>query len=645
MKRSWLKPVGRALTSSLLLCSVAAKNPPAPAANRAPTVQEMLELKPTQRFVDYDIPSADQLPAIKAELLNEGKAKIWVLRDATGRTYRRFVDSDRNGVVDQWVYFRDGVEVYRDIDSNSNGRADQFRWTNSGGTRWAVDSNEDGKFDGYRYLSPAEATREVLRAIQAKDLSLLDPVMVRPADAPMLGRAVTPERIKELNDKSRQQFSTLAKELSGMALESTWVRFECSIPMLLAGEAPDGSRDIEIYRNCSAVIQTGTRTDVLQFSEIVVIGKTAKIVELPTITSLKNLDVVMNNAEIANVPAAVGQTETPSATDTELQAILTELTTLDAAAIKGANDNASTARYQLKRAEILVKLAERAKSDQDRLEWQKQQADSLIAAIQVSTSEEATERLNQFYTTVSKQEEGQNGAGLAGYIAFRRISAEYFRKLQAPGSDFAAVQTEWLLQLDKFVGEFPKAEDAAEALSQLAIGNEFTGKEDEAKQYYQKLVESFPESPQAQKARGSTLRLDLVGKPFALRGSNLRGSTVDVQQFRGKVVLIDYWATTCDPWKADLPKLKELYTKYHSKGFEIIGVSLDNEKGDVAKLVQTGGIPWPVVFEAGGLESPPALQYGVLALPTQFLVDSEGTVVSRSIHVSQLEEELKKLLK
>jgi thiol-disulfide isomerase/thioredoxin len=636
MERRVLSRVSLAVANALILAATAE------AQSRQPSVQQMMDLKPTQQHVDYDVPAAGLAATLKAELVNEGKSKIWVLREPSGRIYRRFIDSDRDGVVDQWVYYRGGVEVYRDIDTNSNGRADQFRWINSGGTRWAVDGNEDGKIDSYRNLSPEEATREVVRAIMFKDFAILEPTLAKSVDVAAFGKTAALDRIKELNSTAREQFTTLTTKLSHLTAETQWVRFEASIPMLVAGEAPDGSRDVIVYRNASAVILTGDRTDAIQFGEIIVVNRCAKLLELPMVVAARQPVVAQGNTVYSNVVATPEKPEPEQPGDAELQGLISQLQKLDVDAARAGADETATVRYQLQRAELLQQLAERAKSAEDRVEWQKQSADSLITAIQLNASEEAAMRLKKMFDAVREQE---GGAGLASYIAFRQISVEYFRKMQTPANDFAAVQKEWLENLEKFVTEFPEAEDAPEALSQLAIGMEFTGKEDAARTHYSKLTESFPQSAPARRAQGAIDRLDLVGKSITLRGAELRRGTVDLQQFRGKVVLVDYWATTCDPWKQDLPRLKELYAKYHRKGFEIISVSLDSEKTDVTKFVQSAAISWPVIFEPGALDSPLALQYGILALPTQFLVDADGKVVSRSIHVSQLEDELKKLIK
>jgi thiol-disulfide isomerase/thioredoxin len=608
-----------------------------------PSVQDMLALRPTQRYVDYDAPSADQIAGLKAELATEGKAKVWVLKDGAGRIYRRFIDSDRDGVVDQWVYYREGIEVYRDIDSNSNRLADQFRWINSGGTRWALDTNEDGKIDAYRFISAQEATREVMRAFVAKDFSVLEPVLARPADAPFLGKVIAPERLKDLSSKSRDQFASLASQMGNFTVDSQWVRMESQVPMLIPGDAPDGSRDVELYRNVQAIIQTGARTDVLQFGEIALVGRVAKILDLPTIVAPRAPTLAQSQVVFNNVPPeAPSDGPATDAIDKQQQELMQQLQKLDEDSAKIGPSEIASMRYQLQRADLLEKLAQRAKTDEDRTDWLRQQADCLIAAIQVSSAKEPQDKLARFYESLRSRDKK---APLASYVAFRQISAEYFRKLQATGSDFAAVQKEWLEGLEKFVTEYPDAEDTPEALSQLAIGLEFTGKEDAARENYQKIADSFPKSSPAPRAQGAIERLGLVGKPIKLRANDLRRGTVDIEKFSGKVVLVDYWSTTCDPWQAELPRLKEIYNKYHSKGFEIIGVSLDSEKGDVTKFVQSSSIPWPIAFEPGGLDSAPALQYGILALPTQFLVDGDGQVVSRTIHISQLEDEVKKLLK
>ncbi len=610
------------------------------AAAPTPTVQQMLDLKPTQRFVEYDTPPADRLTNLKTDVVAEGRAKGWVLRETNGRAFRRFMDSNRDNVVDQWIYYRDGVEVYRDVDSNFNGRADQFRWVNAGGTRWGFDSNEDGRIDGYRVLSAEEATREFVRAIVQRDFSIIEPTLVKSADARELAGVVANDRIKQLNSTARDQFAALTQRLTQLSADSQWVRFEGGVPLAIPGEAADGSRDIHVYRNALVVIQTGNEIDVIQFGELVLAGQAWKITVMPSVAAANSTVAVRSNATFANVAPTIEPVEPEAPVPSELQTLIANLQKLDEEAAK--TNSVTSARYQLQRADVLEKLAEQSKTPQDRAEWQRQLTDSFVAALQVEASPDAANRLTRLLESVRA---GQDDSGLAAYIAFRRLSADYTRKMQSPSAEFDAVQREWLEQLDKFVTDFPKAEDAPEALSQLGIGMEFSGKDDQARKYYQTLAESFPKSTAAPRATGAIRRLDIVGKPLQLKAAELRRGSIDVQKLQGRVVLVDFWATNCDPWKNDLPRLKEIYARYHDKGFEIVGVSLDGDKAEVAKFVQSNKISWPVAFETGGLDSSVAQEFGIIALPTQFLVGADGKVISRSVHPSQLEEELRKLLK
>ena len=90
----------------------------------------------------------------------------------------------------------------------------------------------------------------------------------------------------------------------------------------------------------------------------------------------------------------------------------------------------------------------------------------------------------------------------------------------------------------------------------------------------------------------------------------------------------------------DLPALKELYEQHKPRGFEILGVNLDPEKELVTSYIRQRGISWPQIHEDGGLESPPARKFGIITLPTMFLVDPEGRVISRNASVDDIKAHL-----
>ena len=135
----------------------------------APTAADALKLTPIQKDVDYATPAQQDLEkcTIKAEKLNNQTG--WVIRDKSGTILRRFVDTNADNVVDQWSYYLDGLEVYRDIDADYNGKPDQCRWFNTAGIRWGLDTNEDGKIDRWKEISAEEASDELVRAIAERD--------------------------------------------------------------------------------------------------------------------------------------------------------------------------------------------------------------------------------------------------------------------------------------------------------------------------------------------------------------------------------------------------------------------------------------------------------------------------------------------
>ena len=109
---------------------------------------------------------------------------------------------------------------------------------------------------------------------------------------------------------------------------------------------------------------------------------------------------------------------------------------------------------------------------------------------------------------------------------------------------------------------------------------------------------------------------------------DLNGKPVSLADYRGKLVLLDFWATWCGPCITEMPNIKEVYKKYHDKDFEIIGISLDTDAAALRTFIKENQLPWRQVFDGKGWETPLAQQYGVRSIPAQFLIDREGTVIS-----------------
>jgi len=146
---------------------------------------------------------------------------------------------------------------------------------------------------------------------------------------------------------------------------------------------------------------------------------------------------------------------------------------------------------------------------------------------------------------------------------------------------------------------------------------------------------------------GSDQPTDLVGKALELAGTTVEGAKFDPSQYKGKVVLVDFWATWCDPCRAALPGLKETYEKYHAKGLEIVGVSLDSELKELSDFIDKEKIPWVNLVgeeKDGSLTFPLAEKYGIMGVPTQFLLGKDGKVVAQSLGAQDFTKEIEKLL-
>ena len=136
----------------------------------APTARETLSrFKPIQSGVDYDQPTAAQAAEARIESIKVGDSVGYQVSSANGEILRQFMDTNGDQSVDRWSYFKSGVEVYRDIDLDYNGRAENFRWLGPAGIRWGVDSDDDRQIDFWKFISAQEVTQEFVAAAKSRD--------------------------------------------------------------------------------------------------------------------------------------------------------------------------------------------------------------------------------------------------------------------------------------------------------------------------------------------------------------------------------------------------------------------------------------------------------------------------------------------
>lgn len=156
-------------------------------------------------------------------------------------------------------------------------------------------------------------------------------------------------------------------------------------------------------------------------------------------------------------------------------------------------------------------------------------------------------------------------------------------------------------------------------------------------------VQQSPMFINAENALKQMLQLPGIGDKPELTGMTVNGKKLDLADYQGQVVLLDFWATWCPPCMAELPTMLATYEKYHAKGFEIIGVSADRNKGALTGVMDQKGITWPNLYDS---EQDASLveKFNIQAFPTLLLLDQTGTVVAMNTRGHELEKAVAKLL-
>jgi thiol-disulfide isomerase/thioredoxin len=228
---------------------------------------------------------------------------------------------------------------------------------------------------------------------------------------------------------------------------------------------------------------------------------------------------------------------------------------------------------------------------------------------------------------------------LKAEVYFARARIAIVKGQQTGNLDLSAV--------DEFVKKAPK-DDRCPQL--LYIASMYTKDEDAKKSIEDRMLKDYPQSRFAEPIRGSRRMREAVGKPFDLEFTDaISGSTISMKNLKGKVVVVDFWATWCGPCVAEMPHMKQLYAEYRGKGVEFLGISLDQPKeqgglDSLKKYVKDNGIAWPQYYQGKGWEGEFSRSWGINSIPAMFVVDTEGKLNSVEAR-GKLEQIIPKLLK
>jgi peroxiredoxin len=297
-------------------------------------------------------------------------------------------------------------------------------------------------------------------------------------------------------------------------------------------------------------------------------------------------------------------------------------------------------RYQLAQGEILMQIAARSPAE-ERDSWLRVAVDNYQSAVVLSPDDESTahQRLVQIASDFPVSR-------VATYAVLQEIQADYQRGLGKAGANPAKVQEHLRDRLVRFAQEFPKAPEAPQAVLQACQLSESLGQIDAARRSYRDLAEHSRDHALARKAGIALCRLGLAGEtmhlklpllfPLAAAGD----PAFDLNDLRGKLVVVYFWSSTTVQATEDFQALKQLTDRYRDRGLEVVYVNLDSDSAQ-AKTFLSGQLTAGVhVYQQGGLDSPIAERYGLQTLPQAFLVGKDGVVIRHARQATQLEPEV-----
>ena len=341
-----------------------------PVVAEPPTAADALVLKPVQNNdVDYEnVPASEVDRCVVSDITLEGMTG-WEVSAADGTLLRRFADTNGDKRIDLWCYFKFGVEVYRDIDSDFNGKADQYRWLGTAGTRWGIDRNEDRRVDAWKQISAEEVSAEMVAAIRTADNVRFANLLATNSELKAIG--LGKNKLAELErraDRAAREFAAFAKQQKVVSDVAQWVQFAAPAPGLVPAGTQGSSKDLVVYENVVAMYDDDGESGQLMVGSLIKVGDRWRAIDLPNVGAPG--EALSRSAGIFFTPAGGASAGESGADSAELQALVADLEAIDQQLSQAKKADAP--KLNARRADIVEELIAASRLPEDRAAWTRQ---------------------------------------------------------------------------------------------------------------------------------------------------------------------------------------------------------------------------------------------------------------------------------